>query len=134
MSRTRKASKRKNERSLAASKRDLQAQLKSARGAVAQAKQLAIKLSEIEKDVAAAIAPIFKRLQALEARLDEMKEKFSERVKDVAETIAANMAEADRGGRGTETSSGTRKSAFGAVADVGFSGRRLPGSFESNRK
>jgi hypothetical protein len=141
MPKARKVSKRTNEATSAALKRDLRSQLKSARGAVAQAKQLATKLREVERNIGAAIKPIFEKLEAFEVRLEafegrfeKMEEKFSERVKDVAETIAANMMEIADRGRRPETSSGPRKSVFGAVADEGFSGRRLPGSFESKRK
>jgi hypothetical protein len=141
MPKARKVSKRKNEATPAALKRDLRLQLKSARGTAVQAKQLATKLREFEINIGAANKPIFEkleaielRLEAFEVRLDKIEENFSERVKYVADTIVANMMEIADSGRRSETSSGTRKSAFGVVADEGFSGRRLPESFESKCK
>ncbi|MEH2566749.1 hypothetical protein [Bradyrhizobium sp. AZCC 2289] len=141
MAKARKVSKHKNEASTATLKRDLRSQLKSARSSMTQAKQLATKLGKVERNVGAAIKPIFEKLESFEVRLeafnerlDAMEQNFLDRVKVVAETIAANMKEIADSGRRPETSSGTMKSAFGALTERGFTGSKLPGSFESKRK
>ena len=125
MPKIRKDSKRKNAATPAALKRVLRSHLKSARGPVARAEQLAADLAEIKADVGRAIEPIFAKLQEFDDRLAKMEENFAERVRIVADTIKANLRENANSDRRSETSSGTRKSAFERVADEGFSGLRF---------